>query len=153
MKTNFDLKRTEASWTLGLIPVDDLPNLAADAVAQGFESKALIQLAGVAPVEAQEASSLFQKALRELGVGTMLKTDALKHYAKEVSNRILNSEVTPLEGAKDIWRVSLKTRISGFHDLDPFLYAASELEERPAEKEFFEKAIMAEAKRWSTFDT
>jgi hypothetical protein len=152
MKTNFDLKGTEAFWTLGLIPVDDLPNLAADAIAQGFESKALIQLAGVAPVEAQEASSLFQKALWQLGLGTMLKTDALKHYAKEVSNRILNSEVTPLEGAKDIWRVALTTRITGFHDLDPFIYAASELEERPAEKDLFEKAIMEEAKRWSTFE-
>ena len=57
-------------------------------------------------------------------------------------------KVTAQDGAKEIWRATLKARIDGFHELDAFIYAASEMEDRPQERNLFEKAIMEEAKRW-----
>jgi hypothetical protein len=50
-----------------------------------------------------------------------------------------------LEGAKRIWQATLNAELNGFHDLDGFIYAASELEERPEDKALFEKAIIEEA--------
>jgi len=82
----------------------------------------------------------------------MLKTDALRKYAKQIATSILTSEVSPLEGARLIWRATLKAGVQGFRELDGFIYAASELEDRPQDKELFEKAITEEAKRWSERD-
>jgi hypothetical protein len=149
MNSEFDLKSIQSRWTLGLIPVDDLPDIAAVAVSKGFESKSLLELAGLSRGETDEVRKLFELALNELGQQVMSETDALKIYAKLVSTLILESEVTPLEGAKRIWRATVDARVEGFHDLDPFIYAASEMEDRHDDKPFFEKAIMDEAKRWA----
>src|SRR6266699_2922699 len=75
------------------------------------------------------------------GKRRMLKTDALRRYAKQISTSILTTEVSPFDGAKLIWRATLKAGVQGFHELDGFIYAASEMEDRPKEKGFFEKAI------------
>lgn len=37
---------------------------------------------------------------------------------------------------------------SPFHELDPFIYAESEAEDRPSDREFFRTAIVNEATRW-----
>ena len=151
MSSKFDLKSIQAQWILGLIPGDDLIDIAADALAQGVKSKSLVELAGLSQNETQEAQRLFQRALDEIGQAGMVKADALKHYAKIVSASILASEVAPMEGAKRIWRATLNANVEGFHDLDGFIYAASELENRPEDEELFEKAIREEAGRWSSF--
>jgi hypothetical protein len=152
MSTGFNLKSTQAQWVLGLIPSDDLPAIAGQALADGIESKSLIELAGLGRSEMQEARNLFERSLNELGCKSMEKAEALGRYAKIVSTLILASEVAPLEGAKRIWQATRKAGLNGFHDLDGFIYAASELEERPEDKALFEKAIIEEAKSWSSFE-
>jgi uncharacterized protein YbjT (DUF2867 family) len=149
MSSKFDIKSTQAEWILGLIPRDDLVDIAAEALAQGIKSKHLVELAGLSQTETQEAERLFERALDEIGQPGMVKADALKQYARIVSALILASKIAPLEGAKRIWRATLKAGIEGFHDLDGFIYAASELEDRPEDKELFESAIRDEARRWS----
>jgi hypothetical protein len=148
MTAAFDLKSIQAQWVLGLIRSDDLPDIATQALSGGIESKSLVELAGLAGNETHEARKLFDQALSELGCKGMEKTDALKRYAKIVSALILALEITPLEGAKRIWRATLNARIDEFHDLDGFIYAASELEDRPEDKALFEKGIIEEARRW-----
>ena len=143
----FNLEIAEALWVLGMLPTEDLPDLAADAIAQGIELEALVKLAGCSPQESQEIAQLFDDFLKQKG-GGMSKMHALQLYAKIVSQQILESKVTAQDGAKEIWRATLKARIDGFHELDAFIYAASEMEDRPQERNLFEKAIMEEARRW-----
>ena len=153
MIKSLDLKSIEALWVLGLISTDELPELAMQVMAQGLESKSLVELAGCSPSESDDIRRLFNQSLREItGKRRMLKTDALRRYAKQISTSILTTEVSPFDGAKLIWRATLKAGVQGFHELDGFIYAASEMEDRPKEKGFFEKAIKEEAKRWSERD-
>ncbi|MDR3414384.1 MAG: hypothetical protein P4L87_26060 [Formivibrio sp.] len=150
MNIELNLKSIQAQWVLGLIPADDLPDIAAKAVSAGIESKSLIELAGLNGSDTDETRKLFEQALNELGFGSMRKIDALRHYARFISAAILNSELAPLEGAKRIWQASRRSTLPDFHDLDAFIYAASELEDRPQDRVLFEKAILAEAARWGT---
>jgi hypothetical protein len=143
----FNLQIAEALWALGMLPTEDIPDLAADAIAQGIESEDLMKLAGCSPQEGQEIARLFDNCLKQKG-GGMSKMHALKLCAKMVSQQILESKVTAQDGAKEIWRATLKARIDGFHELDAFIYAASEMEDRPLERNLFEKAIIEEARRW-----
>ena len=46
------------------------------------------------------------------------------------------------------WEAALKTSDAKFHDVDAFIYAASEYEDRPEDCEFFKRAIRKEARRW-----
>jgi hypothetical protein len=153
MNTVFDLKSVQAQWVLGLILSDDLPDIAAKALAKGIESKSLIELAGLNGCETDEAKKLFGQALGELGFKNMETIDALKNYARFVSTAMLEAELMPLEGAKLIWQASRRLNLPDFHDLDGFIYAASELEDRPQDKELFEKVILEEAQRWRHFQT
>ena len=130
---------------------EDLPGIATDLLCQGIESRSLIELAGLSRNEGG-APVLFEQALDELGCGTMEPTEALGRYAKAVSTSILASEIPPLEGAKRIWRAKLYVGLHGWHDLDPFVYAASEADSRPEEREFFERAITEEARRWARLE-
>jgi hypothetical protein len=148
MSTESDLKAIQAQWVLGLVRSDDLPDIAAQALSTGTESKSLVELAGLNRSETDEARRLFEQALSELGCEHMEKKDALKNYARIVSTAMLESKLTPLEGAERIWQASRCSRLTGFHDLDAFIYAASELETRPEDKALFEEAILQEASRW-----
>lgn len=149
---NFAMKSIQARWVLGIILSDDLPDIAIEALSAGIESRSLIDLAGLNRSETDEARKLFGQALIELGCQNMEKATALRHYAKIVSATILASDVTPFEGAKKIWQVWLETHLYGFHDLDGFIYAASEWEDRPEDKAFFEGKILEEAKIWNEFN-
>jgi hypothetical protein len=152
MGPDFNMKSVQAQWVLGMILADNLPDVAAEALSAGIESKSLIELAGLSRSETDEARKLFGQALIELDCQKMEKAEALGRYAKIVSTLILASNVTPLEGAKRIWQATLKAELKGFHDLDGFIYAASELEDRPKDTALFEKAIIEEAKSWSGFE-
>jgi len=153
MNTNFNLKSIQARWVLGLIPADDLPDIAVKALSAGVESKSLIELAGLSGNDTDEARKLFEQALNELGCESMGKIDALRNYARIVSTSMLNLELTPLEGAKRIWQASRHSSLTDFHDLDTFIYAASELEDRPQDRALFEKAILEEAARWGASES
>ena len=148
MSAKFQSKSTAALWALGLIPAEDLPDIAVDAMMQGHDSKALVELAGLTRHELEDAPKLFARALEGMGEGRMDKPEALRRYACMVSASILASEVTPYDGARRLWRAQLDAEIPHSHELDPFVYAASEMEDRPEDKAFFESAIREEAKRW-----
>jgi len=150
MEEAFDIEALEVKWILGMIHTHELPTVAVELMTHGFDSESLLQLAVGDATRVVESGSLFQQALEELGRGKISKLDALKHYAKTVSRRILNAEVSPLEGARAIWHAQLSVGLSDFPGLDPFIYAASELEDRPEDSELFERMIRDEAGRWAS---
>jgi hypothetical protein len=149
MKNTFNTIDLESKWLLGLLHIEELPDLATNALANGFGSESVIKLAICSRDEVEEIERLFKQILKECGGGTMSKLDALKHYAKQISASILSKETPPLEGATLIWNATLSAQIPNYHELDSFIYAASEIEDRPSDKEFFESAIIEEAKRVS----
>ncbi|NDP58212.1 MAG: hypothetical protein GZ090_02510 [Oxalobacteraceae bacterium] len=152
MSETFNLSQLEAMWVLGLLLGEELPEHAASALEEGFDSEAILQLSICSPNEAEQIHQLFERILAEGGGGKMSKVDALKHYAKQISTSILSDKISPLEGAKLIWRATINSQEREFHELDSFIYAASEMEDRPEDKEFFEKAIREEAQRWEATD-
>lgn len=146
MKNLYEL---EACWRLGVISKNELPELGAKLMEEDLNSQELLDLALCPMDRLEETPELFEIYLRSVGHGSMSETEAALIYARCVSREILQEEIGPYEGAKKIWSVAIKVRREGFHDLDPFVYAASEYEDRPAERRFFEQAIVEEAGRWA----
>ncbi len=148
MKNMFNITNLESKWLLGFLHIEELPDIAASALASGFDTESILKLAICSKDEIEEIDRLFKQVLKESGGGNMSKADALRHYAKQVSASILTKEISPLKGATLIWDATLNVQIPNFHELDCFIYAASEIEDRPYDKGFFEKTIIEEAERW-----
>jgi hypothetical protein len=142
------LQSVEARFVLGLVLSDELPGIAADLIASGLESKSLIRLAGLAVTEVGDARELFEQALEELSRGRMSKELALRRFTQDTCEQILQNSLSPFEGAKLIWQTYRASDVLDTHDYDPFIYAASEMEDRPKDRNRFEIAILEEAKRW-----
>lgn len=152
MSDAFNFKQAESLWLLGLFDTKALPEMAMNALANGYESELMLKLAICGEDEIDAIERLFRQVLQEAGYGKMSKVDALRFYATQISTSILSGDVSPLEGATLIWDASINVydQIHDFHELDGFIYAASEMPDRPSDKDFFEKAIIEEAKEWST---
>src|SRR5262245_39551219 len=126
-----DLDLTEARFVLGLITSDQLPRIATGLLASGTKSKSLVQLQSLSGDELPDALGLFQDALSELGRGRMSKEAALRQFTKDISTQIVKREIAPYDGAKLIWKTYRSLPTSDTHEFDPFIYAASEWEDRP----------------------
>jgi hypothetical protein len=67
-----------------------------------------------------------------------------------VAQKIVSGHLEPYEGTKAIWPAYLAVDDPEFHDLDAFVYAKDEYEDRPEDRAHFANEIVEEAKRWST---
>ncbi len=150
------LKQLESLRILSLVWVEDLPDVALEFMSQGFKSESLLEIAACSVNENDDIRRLFKLTLLELGGGNITVIDALRNYADQISTSILTSEISPKNGANLIWQSIRNARrvynfdeCNEFHDLDGFIYAASEMDERPDDKDFFDKAILVEAEYWN----
>jgi hypothetical protein len=141
-----------AMWTLGLTVSTDLPSIATTFLANGLDSPSLGRLAGMTQADAGDAEALWTDVLRELGLVIHDRPAAATRYAACVSALILSGDIAPYDGAKTIWRASLVVDDPSFHELDSFIYAASEHEERPEDRASFEAMIIQEAEQWVGVD-
>lgn len=144
------LQEAQALWTLGLLPREAMPSVAVDTLERGFDHPALRALAGLTKAEFDEAAALFEKSLVGLGMQPIPKMEALRVYTRWMSRRILAQEITPYDGASLIASAALQVDEGRTHEVDPFIYAADEYEDRPEDRDFFAKAILEEAGRWVT---
>ncbi len=96
--------------------------------------------------EADEARALFDRALAELDVPIPTNGEAVMRLARGTAERIINGIATPYEGVKQIWELSLRLQEEHLSDLDSFVYAASEWEDRPEDRRVFEDGIVAAAR-------
>ncbi len=85
---------------------------------------------------------MFEQALQDLGLRKPPRRDAVLRLALEMARQISRGELSPYLGSKRIWDLTLLASDEVVEELDPFIYAASEWEERPNERDFFEAAIM-----------
>ncbi len=148
-RDGIDLDLAEALWTLGLLSPFDMPDVAANALVQGHDVPELRLLAGLSKSETAEASALFARVLKSLGRGHLSRPEAAREYASRISANILGGKQEPFDGARAIWDAALRVENESFHDLDPFIYAASEYENRPKDRAFLDSEIRKEAGRWA----
>lgn len=143
-----DIHLAQALWTLDLLAIDYLPEVACDALEAGLDSPALRMLAGMIDNEVNDAPKIFIQALKELSLPMLSRRDAACIYAIAVSKQILNGELSPQDGANKLWDVSIRVNNTDFHELDTFIYAVSELQSRPEDQDFFNCEILKEARVW-----
>ena len=144
---HMEFDTAEALWTLGMLNSPSLPSVATSALTEGLDSPALRQLAGLISVEESDATQLFSRALRELARGNLSKRLAAMKYALFISSEIVSGHIEPYRGARKIWEATLRVQEDDFHDLDPFIYAASEYDSRPEDRDYFLSEIIKEATR------
>jgi hypothetical protein len=68
--------------------------------------------------------------------------------ARDVANGILSGATAPYQGAKEIWELSLRIPEEGLAELDSFVYAASEWEGPPEDRDVLEDGITAAAREF-----
>jgi len=144
-----ELLLKQSLWVLGFLSDERLPQeIGVQALEAGLDTATLRILANLMPNEALEAGQLFENVLKEFGLPVMNRADAARVYARAISKQILSAELSPYDGANRLWDASIRVNDPRFHDLDTFVYAASELESRPEDAEFFTREIMKEASTW-----
>lgn len=131
---------------LGLLLSENLADVALLALEDGCDSPSLRILAGLTAAEADEARAMFDRALVELHGAVPSKRDAVRCLARETAKEILSGTMAPYEGAKQIWELSLRIPDENLPELDSFVYAASEWEDRPEDRHVFEEGIAAAAR-------
>ena len=136
---------TAAKLVLGLESADRLPSIAAEALGDGCDSPALRTLSAMSESRTEELVPIFEQALLDVGLRKPSRRDAVLRLAREAAEQILRGELSPYGGSKRIWELTLLVSGEVIAELDPFIYAASEWEERPADRRFFEGSIMKAA--------
>jgi hypothetical protein len=131
---------------LGLLRSDDLAGVAVQALEDGCDSPSLRILAGLNASEADETRRMFDQVLSELDVAVPSKRDAVIRLARETAKEILVGTTGTYPGAKQIWVLTLRASDEDLPELDSFVYAASEWEDRPEDRAAFEEGIVAAAR-------
>ncbi len=147
MTKPFDLERAEALQMLGILSKEELLQMAKDAVAEGCNDPAVTQLSICTLNEFDELNAQFEKMKGQCDKEAMTMLSALRFYAKEISALILSGVMSPREGSNMLWHAQINSRMETFHELDGFIYAASEMDDRPEDEALFEEGILKEAKR------
>lgn len=118
-------------WALARLPSENLPRVACEWLANGLDSSALRELAGISSPIMSDVGPLFKRALAELSIVPPKKDDALWFLARYHSTRIVDGVVTPYEGARRIWWEVSNELETPSQLLLSFVGAASELEDLP----------------------
>ncbi len=138
-------ERLPALLAVGAVASDQVPDAAAIALEAGLDSPLLRRLADplfedplARPVPA------LAKELNRLGLSLPSAASAVEQLARSVAAEIAQGKIEPLSAAHLLAGLS-KTTFGQSEILDPFVYADSEFEGRPAEKDLFESMVRAAA--------
>jgi hypothetical protein len=141
-----NLKDSAARHVLGLIPSDELPELAQQAITDGLDSPSLQLLAATGKNDLEEVRDLFRKALSELKINMPSTADAGLILACEIAQEVVGGRIPPYQGAKRIWD-EIYTRLPELKQLKPFVGLASEYEDDVPHRDAYSHDIVEECKR------
>jgi hypothetical protein len=117
-----------ARWVLGRIPSEALPQIAADLLEAGRDTRSLRRLAGEMQPTLGETGPLFEEVLDELGIAVPDRSRAGLVLAKAYAVQIIEGSLSAYDGARHIWGIQLE--VEGLTlELGPFVYWASEWDE------------------------
>lgn len=136
-----------AEWSLHLLSPETLVDLAVQALVEGYDGKALVELAGLTN-PCREPYEVLQKlaipAIRELGAAIPSTADAAILLTSRVCSQIVSGQLDAVEGA--IWiQNHVHYRTTGFKWLIPFVGPASECEGRTDLHNFYRPRILKAA--------
>lgn len=134
MEISFTLEYGLSLLGLGLLAADRVALLATLALESGADNVRIRQLAGRCLWDNSRLATVLVEALGDAGVRLPARDAAARHIATAVSSEIVRERVDPLNGASYLAEISRAVG-SNFHELDPFIYAASEAEDRPSDRE------------------
>jgi hypothetical protein len=132
---------------LGITRSDALRQVASTALADGWDSPSLRALAGSTASD-PDARVLFERALSELGLSMPTAREAVMVLAHHVAAKVLQGTITPYEAAQRISDLSLRLPVDDdrLPQLDTFIYAASEWDDRPEDVNVFAEGVVAAAR-------
>lgn len=142
-----DANLLAAEWSLHLLSPESLIDLAVQALVEGYDGKALVELAGLTN-PSREPYEVLQKlaipAIRELGAAIPSTADAAILLTARVCSQIISGQLDAVEGA--IWiQNHIYYKTEGFRWLIPFVGPASECEDRPDQHNFYCSQILKAA--------
>ena len=109
MKMNEITKQLFARIYLDNITSDNFVDWAIDCLEEGLDTKNLRMLAASEkPYYSDEIEIRFNKTLNELSWQKPTKEESLFSYAKEFADKIVNGSLSPTEGLRDIYLISLE---------------------------------------------
>ena len=138
------LEVTASRVKLDLLDPEALPAVALRAIEGGLESPSLIDLAGLTSGESRQARALFERSLEELAIELPTKHRAVLNVARGIACQIVRGETTPFDGAAQISDLTDSVD-EAVPELDSFVYAASEWEDRPEDQPIFIEGVMQAA--------
>ncbi|MGH7926835.1 MAG: hypothetical protein ACREQV_03465 [Candidatus Binatia bacterium] len=142
-----DLRTAAAFWEVGALSSSLLPAIAADALERGQESPWIIRL-GALEGDDPDVANFFRSSVDE-DDEIFEPRDASALIAGDcIVEAILANKIDPVDGARMLSRLALEAPEDLVDLFGPFRYAASEIDERPEDHEFFIRAIMRAAEGW-----
>jgi hypothetical protein len=140
-----DFRLLAAKDLLDFVGPDAMPPAATRALVEGIDSPSVRQLAGMDGADNEDLRATFRSVLRELEIEIPSRREAAILVATEVARGITQGTISPYEGATEIWGIVVSSR-EHLPELDTFIYAASEWEDRPEDHNLFAAGIVAAAR-------
>jgi hypothetical protein len=140
-----DLEIAAARLALAKLSSEQAIAAASAALDRGVYSDSLGLLMDQEPIWS-EVGPLFKQALSELSIPIPSRESASRILARESARRIVDGEVTPYEGAREIWW-EVANEDGADESLRIYVGLASEWEDAPAHRLQYEAMIMEEARR------
>lgn len=139
------LREYSARIALGIGGSSALSEFGMCALELGFDSPALLMLAGLDTDRRGEMWKSYRQALLDLGLEEPDRRTAIMTLARSMAGQIVNRKIEPIAGAKEIWHLTRLGPDLTPRSLQPFVYWASEAQDRPQDEEFIRHAIIASA--------
>src|SRR5258707_321054 len=105
MSLPFDLEDVLPRWQLGALRCEELPGIACDVLAAGFDCAALYELAGLDRPSMSEAGPLFRRVLQELGHFDGTMADRPIYFVARLAQRILDRDVGLIAGCREMMTI------------------------------------------------
>ena len=134
-----------ARFVLGMETAERVTEVATEALATGLDSQALRSLAALDEPRAEDLKPILEEALLALGKDLPSPREAAHWLARKEALKMLRKEVAPYEGSRAIWAVARSVPGEAMATLDPFIYAASEWEDRPEDRHLLERGMLRAA--------
>lgn len=131
----------------GWLPVEALPDVAADLLVRGYDSPALRELAGHPRSDSRGARDLWAMVRDELGVPYKDDAEALWMLVREWASRMVDESLDPVEGANAIlgwgW-----FELGQPDELTGFVALMDDWEEMPSHRDETKALLIASAREF-----
>jgi hypothetical protein len=151
-----DFPSALALFSIDALAPEDMPEVAAEALADGFDSPSLSTLAGLSPFDARLARDLFLSAMEELGETMPPPEDGLRVRLRNLEERVRIGSLAPNEASELAWATYAQSPVLGREPMTlpadlRSVYALMDLAERWHEQPRDRRKLDSEIRAWFEF--